>query len=303
MERVASIMNVPLAQLQLLSSTPQAGQGKAPHGPLQGNPEKTQRVIDLDADDDSNVSPGTPDDGRPNDNDSRDSASEADAGPWHSSAAEFDGIDDDITREYENIAPWDEDFPILTPPGAPMQAPTPGSDMSAKAPASIAYGHQLQAAWDFPQAGGPYATYPSPSVMGSLSSSFGTDVPTPAFSGSAVFTPAQPQPQPHPQSWELVENPLTQHSQSSGWPMAGNYGRPAQLHPKAGENASNDAIRFISVDPVQPQGLARPQRRGPFQDRERQEETSRTRGLKACVRCRMQKIRVCQHELRHGHLC
>jgi hypothetical protein len=36
----------------------------------------------------------------------------------------------------------------------------------------------------------------------------------------------------------------------------------------------------------------RQQRRGPFQSQELREETSNTRKLKACVRCRMQKIRV-----------
>lgn len=36
----------------------------------------------------------------------------------------------------------------------------------------------------------------------------------------------------------------------------------------------------------------KPLRRGPFQDKQLQEETSETRRRKACVRCRMQKIRV-----------
>jgi hypothetical protein len=60
-------------------------------------------------------------------------------------------------------------------------------------------------------------------------------------------------------------------------------------------NKSNpESIQWVSADPsgkeLQSQ---KPQRRGPFQNQQLRDETSNTRKLKACVRCRMQKIR-CQ---------
>jgi hypothetical protein len=60
------------------------------------------------------------------------------------------------------------------------------------------------------------------------------------------------------------------------------------------ENSNSKSITWVSGDSnskeLSPQ---RPQRRGPFMDQQQREETSNTRKLKACVRCRMQKIR-CQ---------
>jgi hypothetical protein len=230
--------------------------------------------------------------------DTRDSASEGDITPWHSSAAEFDNIDDDIVREYENVDPWGDDFPILSPATAAIHGATTASNTNATP--SLAPGHSLRSPWTFSQPDAQIFPHPSPSAMPSLSV-FTTSVATPGFSDSTGFTA-----QPH--SWELIENPQpSQPSQPSqqqlpgsqqplSWLMAGTYGGASQPGPRpAGEDASGDALRFVPVDPLQPQALTRPQRRGPFQDRNLQEETSRTRGLKACVRCRMMKIRVSEY--------
>jgi hypothetical protein len=230
-------------------------------------------------------------------NDNRDSASEGDIAPWHSSAAEFDNIDDDIVREYENVNSWEDDFPILSPTAATTHGTTPAPN--TKTTPSSAYGPSLQSPWTFSQPDAQYIPNPSPSSMPFLSV-FSTSVPTLGSADSTGFTV-------QPQSWELIENPqpsqppqpsrqLPVSQQPLGWQMTGGYGGAAQPTPRpAAEDASSEALRFIPVDPLQPQPLTRPQRRGPFQDRDRQEETSRTRGLKACVRCRMQKIRVSGH--------
>jgi len=56
---------------------------------------------------------------------------------------------------------------------------------------------------------------------------------------------------------------------------------------------SKSHLQWILIDSNSKESSSRkPQRRGPFQDKQLQEETSETRRRKACVRCRMQKIRV-----------
>jgi len=50
-------------------------------------------------------------------------------------------------------------------------------------------------------------------------------------------------------------------------------------------------VTFVPVNPLQPSGTGR-QKRGPFQNDQLREETNKTRQLKACLRCRMQKTRV-----------
>ncbi|KAK1751523.1 cutinase transcription factor 1 beta [Echria macrotheca] len=49
-------------------------------------------------------------------------------------------------------------------------------------------------------------------------------------------------------------------------------------------------VTFVPVNPMQPSGSGR-QKRGPFQNDQLREETNKTRQLKACLRCRMQKTR------------
>jgi hypothetical protein len=53
-----------------------------------------------------------------------------------------------------------------------------------------------------------------------------------------------------------------------------------------------DSFQWISCDPRGPMSSHRRQRRGRFQDQKLREQTGSTRKLMACVRCRMQKIRV-----------
>ncbi|KAK0736477.1 hypothetical protein B0T21DRAFT_288897 [Apiosordaria backusii] len=56
-------------------------------------------------------------------------------------------------------------------------------------------------------------------------------------------------------------------------------------------NRAEIQVRFVAVNPTEPSALSLPQKRGPFDDKSRQEAAGRTRGLKACIRCRMQKLR------------
>lgn len=117
-----------------------------------------------------------------------------------------------------------------------------------------------------------------------------------AFVAGAPNTilPGNTEPGSH-QAWEAVENPeISGNSQNR--PLNPPY--PELVMPRnqtlasANRSATPDTLRFVAVDPLQLHALSQPQRRGTFQDRDRQEETSRTQGLRACVRCCMQKIRV-----------
>ncbi len=315
MQRAASIMKIPVSDLLQQAARPAGRLGPAPLVPtaLDG----AQRVVDLHADEDDDgqslgcnhdlgreadvVGTDTPDDGQQNDNDSRDSASEPDIAPWQSSGAEFRNIDDDISRDYERVPRWGEDFPVLSQAPPPVQAP---GSKTGPAPSAV---HGQDPLWDFPTLEVSYVpeasqthqqSHQSPSTVSTLTA-LGTSVPTPGYSSSGGFV--TPQQQQH-QSWELVEMPQPpQQSQqvpapaprAYDWAINVPFGVSAQPSANSGlADVSSDALRFIPVDPIQPQAISRPQKRGPFQDRERQEETSRTRGLKACVRCRMQKIRV-----------
>jgi len=314
MERAANIMKIPLSHL--LQATRPAGQVHEPEPLPPTTLDGAQRVVDLHADDEddggslgykeslgqgADIAPtDTPDNGQANDNDSRDSASEADITPWQSSGAEFRNIDDDIAREYETVPRWGEDFPVLSQATPPVQG---AGSKTGPMPSAV---RGQDALWDFPTPLNvsyvPHEalrTQQSPSTVGTLTAA-SASVPTPGYSSSegGFVTPQQQQ---H-QSWELVEMPQpplpSQQAppvtpRAYDWATSVGFGIPAQPSASSGlADVSSDAIRFIPVDPVQPQALSRPQKRGPFQDRERQEETSRTRGLKACVRCRMQKIRV-----------
>lgn len=53
-----------------------------------------------------------------------------------------------------------------------------------------------------------------------------------------------------------------------------------------------ELIPYVPNEAPKPSAVSRPQRRGGFRDQRLREETAETRRLKACVRCRMQKIRV-----------
>ena len=57
------------------------------------------------------------------------------------------------------------------------------------------------------------------------------------------------------------------------------------------DNSNPKSVKWVSSDSTGKE-LSPRKKRGPFQDQHLREETSDTRKLKACVRCRMQKIRV-----------
>jgi hypothetical protein len=81
----------------------------------------------------------------------------------------------------------------------------------------------------------------------------------------------------------------------SGWPMA-ESSKPHQTFIL--DSSNRESIQWVSTDASGRElELQRPQRRGPFQDQHLRYETSNTRKLKACVRCRMQKIRVSAQKL------
>lgn len=61
--------------------------------------------------------------------------------------------------------------------------------------------------------------------------------------------------------------------------------------PESREEGSG--LELIQWNPNQSPSASGQRSRGPFQDMKQRAETGATRKLKACVRCRMQKIRVC----------
>jgi hypothetical protein len=311
MERTASILNMPLDQL--LPGL-QAGPGTTPGTtPLAQQPDTVEISRGVNSNEDNGqrsrhtdigqesdiflvIESDTRNNDQPEANDDRDSASEGDVAVWHSSAAEFDNIDDDVIREYENVGRWGEEFPIFSQTAtAPMQVPTPGSNTQTATP--VAYGYHTQSPWSFSQLATQYVPYTSPWIgpLGVID----TGASTPGVSGSPAFNLQQ-------QSWELIEkSQQARHVQPPSQVPDGKQpfspmdrtpvGPPAYPTPSNSSHdgvSNSDALHFVTVDPLQSRATSRPQRRGPFQDPERQEETGRTRGLKACVRCRMQKIRV-----------
>jgi hypothetical protein len=278
MERAASIMKIPLDEVtQLIAGPSHVGQGTS-LGQRPGSFEPPQRPLSENHDIENDTS--SHDDEQPNDDDNRDSGSDGEISVWRSSAAEFNNIDDGITKEYEYVDPWGDDFPIL----AANTAATQGQaiESNTRTSAAALYGLSIQPPWSLAGADTPYV----PSLVSHLTTP-STTVTTPAFSSDTAPVTQQ-------QSWEVIEKPQTSQlpPPSFGWSTVGGYLGSTVPSPSPGnEDTSGDALRFVSMHPLQPQTSQRVQRRGPFQDRKRQEETSRTRGLKACVRCRMQRIR------------
>ncbi|KAK0721756.1 hypothetical protein B0T26DRAFT_700214 [Lasiosphaeria miniovina] len=232
LEHAASILNLPVANL--LSASSRSANDGPQH--LQQQP-----VLRAEPEHDAcNQDPPSP----PEDIGKADLD---DTVEWHSSAAEFDGIDPNLAGVYFDLDCWVDGHSHV---GA---APT--------ATAESANGSRDQ-----------------------------RQVP------SGPWQPAQQRPmppQPPSLSWELVETAvdptaLQTARNPSEWTMI--QARPSHPQlPKSADTPAVEELQIISVNPNQSQ--PRPQRRKAFGDRERQEETGQTRGLKACVRCRMQKIR------------
>ncbi|KXX82675.1 Cutinase transcription factor 1 beta [Madurella mycetomatis] len=276
MERAASILQIPIASLLSASSQAEIDASK----PTQNSVNLP--IVDT-APDDEDASDATGDNLSRG---SKDSSPEGGVVPWHSTAEEFDKIDGDIARGYATADFWPDDFPFLAPEAA--QALTPNANGTILASMALAY--PLQQAWNHPQKDMQRHQHPLGPRLPIVTPSGTTgDTPITTLAGNATLDTLH-------QPWEIIENPFKPVSRQlpvdqrcSEWATNGRVEEAKA--PAAHKCAPTDALRFVSVDPLHPQALPRPQRRGPFEDRERQEQTSRTRGLKACVRCRMQKIR------------
>lgn len=68
------------------------------------------------------------------------------------------------------------------------------------------------------------------------------------------------------------------------------------------DNPNLKSVKWVSPDSTGKE-LSPRKKRGPFQDQHLREETSDTRKLKACVRCRMQKIRCCPNPNDPSGIC
>jgi hypothetical protein len=172
----------------------------------------------------------------------------------------------------------DADVSSFVPPTT-AAARGPARESNTRSSASAVYGLSNRPTWSLAQPDTQYV----PSLVSDLTTP-STSLPTPPFSSDADPISQQ-------QSWEVIERPqssqqtqLSRPPQPFEWPRSGGDG-----------DISGDSLRFVSEHPLQSQPLPRVQRREPFQDRKRQEDASMTRGLKACVRCRMQRIRVRKH--------
>jgi hypothetical protein len=97
-------------------------------------------------------------------------------------------------------------------------------------------------------------------------------------------------------------------SHSSEWPIGllPNLNSPTCNYSEV-INTDNKALTFVNVDPLRPTTIGR-QKRRPFAIGDRA-ETKATRQLKACLRCRMQRIRVSRNKMSglslekpHSHL-
>jgi hypothetical protein len=104
--------------------------------------------------------------------------------------------------------------------------------------------------------------------------------------------------------WEIEDttrhqatNPSTEQlasstdTNSSGWSLIEIAKEHDALDNKSSKAKNTDSAFIQWIDPASKQSSHK-KRRGPFQDKQLQEETSETRKRKACVRCRQQKTRV-----------
>jgi len=93
---------------------------------------------------------------------------------------------------------------------------------------------------------------------------------------------------------DLVSN--FNDADSSDWPLVpfpNSDGAHSEL--QLGTSRELVPVTFVSFDPLEPMAQAR-QKRGAFRSDQLREETHKTRQLKACLRCRMQRIRVSTSE-------
>ena len=102
------------------------------------------------------------------------------------------------------------------------------------------------------------------------------------------------------QAWENIALPPVDQFASSAGSNGSEYIwiEECEETPAVQPRPQVDALNAVATQWIQgdsnprPRGSSRQKSRGPFQDQHLRTETSNTRKLKACVRCRMQKVRV-----------
>jgi len=100
------------------------------------------------------------------------------------------------------------------------------------------------------------------------------------------------------EQWEKIEAPGPSNiegqlstsvgTSSSEWTLL----EIPPTHEPVEESAGPSSFEWMPAGSDTTTSVSKPQRRGPFRDKQLRQETSNTRKLKACVRCKMQKIRV-----------
>ncbi|KAK4446912.1 cutinase transcription factor 1 beta [Podospora aff. communis PSN243] len=254
LERAASILKTPVANL--LSSVGSSHDATAP-APQQSVTEVEAEDPYIDDHDDEVPASPSP----------RGSESSVDVGDWQIPASDFRGIDKDIPDTYYDVNQFLDDsnlahdyrsHHLITPSATGFVEP----EFSIVSTSHAWPQHPTQ------QFGTPHPAAPPP-------------------------TPQDSSARPHPRgSWELLDTTMVdqvsiqQAPETGDWAVIGSR----QLR-QATEVRKVDKFQIISVDPLQRQPQSRQQRRKPYDDRERQEDAGLTRGLTACIRCRMQKIK------------
>jgi hypothetical protein len=263
LREAALLLNLPVANLQSLLS---GGAASNLSLPSEGQQQSALQVEpeEVDIDDILEEVPASP---------SPRSEHSDDVAEWQTRGAEFSEIDGDIDV-YPNFNYWVED------PSAVGQPGVQGGLARAPATGFVEPENHMSVPPTWPQQptqqfGTPQPAAPPPTPQ------------DPAINLSQAI------------SWEILgatmvdQQPLQQSRETSGWTMI--EARPSgqrQLQQQGTETRKGDDLQIISVDPLQRQTQARQQRRrGAYEDRGRQEDAGKTRELKACLRCRQQKIR------------
>ncbi|KAK0642135.1 hypothetical protein B0T16DRAFT_421071 [Cercophora newfieldiana] len=254
LERTASLTGIPVANL-LRASTGSASDAT--------RLEQQQSIIQVDPEDpeldDSNdevlASPSPP----------GESESSVDVAEWQVSAAEFRDIDEDIPGSYDlDIRRFLED--MHTAHDHALTRTASNGFVEPEGYPSASQGWPQQPTQQF---GTPHPAAPPPTSQDSSA-----------------------RPLQSLLSWEVLDSAMVDQMSVQQTREAGDWAviESRQLR-QAAEVRKVDTLQIIPVNPLQQQPQARPQRRKPYDDRERQEDASMTRNLTACIRCRMQKIK------------
>lgn len=259
LKEAASLLNLPVTSLQhFLSAAAGPSRGATRPAPQHQEPLADEDEVD-DTFEEIPSSPSPP---------SRDSDGSDDVVEWTSSAAEFQRIDDSIPGQYSNLTFFFED---RLPSNQGSHLPNGIAD------SFVEFGLYPAVPRAWPQSAQHHSGTPQPAAP----------PPAPQELNARSF---------QPMSWEnldsvmIDQDPAPHGDESAGWAVVGPR-PPAHPRARAPPGAQRaEELQIIPVDP-QRQQLVRQARRKPYEDRERQQDAGKTRGLKACVRCRMQKIR------------